>query len=95
MLNGAFFEPLSSVDMKYLAYKTAFLLALTSVSRVSELHTIDVDIIHFGENNRNVYYFSGTGILVRDPESRGHTKSADQKSQWSLCVRQWMSAVGR
>jgi hypothetical protein len=51
---------------------------LASVPRVSELHTIDVDIIHFGENNRNVYYFSGTGILVRDTESGGHTKSADQ-----------------
>jgi hypothetical protein len=45
MLNGELFEPLSTVDIKYLAYKTAFLL-------------------------------SGTGFPVKDPESRGHTKSA-------------------
>jgi hypothetical protein len=71
MLNGDLFEPLASVEMKYLAYKTAFLLALASASRVSvylrvsELHDIDVDTIQFGEGFRNVYYTSAPWFLTK------------------------------
>jgi hypothetical protein len=62
MLNGELFEPLSTVDMKYLAYKTAFLLALATASRVSELHAIDVDTIH-AEQYREVCFTPALGFL--------------------------------
>ena len=43
------FEPLSTCDMKYLTWKTVFLLALATASRVSELHALSVN-----ENNLRV-----------------------------------------
>ena len=39
-LREAPFEPLDSADLKFLTWKTAFLLAITSVRRVSELHAL-------------------------------------------------------
>lgn len=36
------FEPLESVDLKWLSMKTAFLIAITSAKRISELHTLSV-----------------------------------------------------
>lgn len=35
------FEPLQSIDIKWMSLKTAFLLAIVSVKQVSELHTIN------------------------------------------------------
>lgn len=40
-LAGAPFEPLSTADLKYVTWKTAFLLAITSAARVSELQALD------------------------------------------------------
>jgi hypothetical protein len=40
-LAGAPFEPLNSASLKYLTFKTAFLLAITSAARVSELQALD------------------------------------------------------
>ena len=40
-LAGAPFEPISSVLFKYLTWKTAFLLAITSAAHVSELQALD------------------------------------------------------
>jgi hypothetical protein len=40
-LAGAPFEPLNSASLKYLTLKTAFLLAITSAARVSELQALD------------------------------------------------------
>ncbi|KAL3966727.1 ryanodine receptor 1 [Sarotherodon galilaeus] len=36
------FEPIESVDMKFLSYKTALLLALASAKRVGDLHALSV-----------------------------------------------------
>lgn len=41
-LCGPPFEPIESVDMKFLSYKTALLLALTSAKRVGDLHALSV-----------------------------------------------------
>ncbi len=37
------FEPLEQSDLKWLSLKTAFLLAITSAKRVSELHALSVN----------------------------------------------------
>lgn len=39
---GPPFEPIESVDMKFLSYKTALLLALCSAKRVGDLHALSV-----------------------------------------------------
>ena len=36
------YEPINSIDLKWLSLKTAFLLAITSAKRVSELHALSV-----------------------------------------------------
>lgn len=41
-LCGPPFEPLARAELKWLSYKTAFLLAITSAKRVSELHALSV-----------------------------------------------------
>lgn len=41
-LCGPPFEPIESVDMKFLSYKTALLLALASAKRVADLHALSV-----------------------------------------------------
>ena len=41
-LNSPPFEPLGGADLKWLSIKTAFLLAVTSARRVSELHALSV-----------------------------------------------------
>ena len=41
-LCGPPFEPIESVDMKFVSYKTALLLALTSAKRVGDLHALSV-----------------------------------------------------
>ena len=47
------FEPLDSVGLKYLTFKTVFLLALASVKRVGDLHALSVSAscLEFGPND--------------------------------------------
>ena len=47
------FEPLDSVELKYLTLKTVFLLALASVKRVGDLHALSVSAscLEFGPND--------------------------------------------
>ncbi len=40
-LTGAPFEPMVNADLKYVTWKTSFLLAITSAARVSELQALD------------------------------------------------------
>ena len=42
-LTGAPYEPLGQADLKFLSWKTLFLLAVCSVKRVGELHALSVD----------------------------------------------------
>ena len=50
------FEPLDSVDLKYLSLKTVFLIALSSVKRVGDLHALSVSptCLEFGPNDSKV-----------------------------------------
>jgi hypothetical protein len=85
MLNGELFEPLSTVDMKYLAYKTGFLLALATASRVSELHAIDVDTIHFAEQYREVYFTPALGFLSKTQSPEDTQRALATVTVKSLC----------
>ena len=50
------FEPLESADLKYLSLKTVFLIALSSVKRVGDLHALSVSpaCLEFGPNDSKV-----------------------------------------
>ena len=50
------FEPLDSVELKYLSLKTVFLTALSSVKRVGDLHALSVSAtcLEFGPNDSKV-----------------------------------------
>ena len=47
------FEPLGSTELRYLTFKTVFLLALASVKRVGDLHALSVSAacLEFGPND--------------------------------------------
>jgi hypothetical protein len=85
VLNGDNFEPLAKVYMKYLAFKTAFLLALAIASRVSELHAIDVDIIRFGENWRDVSFAPSMGFLSKTQTPEDTQRALARVTVKSLC----------
>jgi hypothetical protein len=85
VLNGDIFEPLSSVDMKFLAYKTAFLLALATASRVSEIHAIDVDSIRFGENYKDVSFCPELGFLAKTQNPEDTQRALAMMNIKSLC----------
>jgi hypothetical protein len=65
VLTGHPFEPALKADLKFLGYKTAFLLALATASRVSELHAIDVETIRFGEEWSDVSFAPCIGFLSK------------------------------
>ena len=50
------FEPVETVDMKYLTLKTVFLIALSSVKRVGDLHALSTNAacLEFGPNDSKV-----------------------------------------
>ena len=50
------FEPLDSIDLKFLTWKTVFLIALASAARVSEIHALSV--------NDNNMRFEQTGVRL-------------------------------
>ncbi|XDV41091.1 hypothetical protein PO909_010017 [Leuciscus waleckii] len=55
-MKGAPFEPLQSIDLKHLSFKTVFLLALASVKRIGDLHALSVSAtcMEFGPNDSKV-----------------------------------------
>ena len=56
-LSRAPFEPLEAVDLKYLFFKTAIMLALTTTKRVSDLHALSVAVpecLSFAAGDRRV-----------------------------------------
>ncbi|CAM4733894.1 unnamed protein product [Leuciscus chuanchicus] len=55
-MKGAPFEPIQSVDIKHLSFKTVFLLALASVKRIGDLQALSVSAtcMEFGPNDSKV-----------------------------------------
>jgi hypothetical protein len=48
------FEPIGKASIKFLTFKTVFLLALATGARVSEINAIDCNSIHFKPNYTEV-----------------------------------------
>ncbi|CAM4284410.1 unnamed protein product [Leuciscus chuanchicus] len=55
-MKGDPFEPLQTIDLKHLSFKTVFLLALASVKRIEDLHALSVSAtcMEFGPNDSRV-----------------------------------------
>ncbi|CAM4427360.1 unnamed protein product [Leuciscus chuanchicus] len=66
-MKGGPFEPLHAVELKYLSFKTAFLLALASVKRVGDLHALSVSAtcLEFGPNNSKVILKPRHGYVLK------------------------------
>ena len=55
-MKGAPFEPIQSISLKHLSFKTVFLMALASVKRIGDLHALSVSpaCLEFGPNDSKV-----------------------------------------
>lgn len=70
VLNGlceAPFEPLETCDIKWLSYKTAFLLAITSAKRVCEIHALSVSpqCMRWGPEDSSVTLWPNPAFLPK------------------------------
>lgn len=59
------FEPVSSIDLKFLTFKTVFLMALASASRVSELHSLSLDEGHFRKEHKGIRLLPNMQFLAK------------------------------
>lgn len=59
------FEPIDSIDLKFLTYKTVFLLALASASRVSELHSLSLDEGHYRKEHKGIRLLPNMQFLAK------------------------------
>ncbi|KAK6171835.1 hypothetical protein SNE40_018260 [Patella caerulea] len=59
------FEPLSSSELKFLTWKTAFLVALASASRVGELHALSVDPSNFRKERSGIRLLPNINFLAK------------------------------
>ena len=61
------FEPLSRAELKWLSYKTAFLLAITSAKRVSELHALSISdsCLRWNPDGSGVTLWPNTAFLPK------------------------------
>ncbi|KAL1270896.1 hypothetical protein QQF64_029912 [Cirrhinus molitorella] len=68
-LRGAPFEPLSSVELKFLTLKTSLLAALASIKRVGDLHAFSVseECLEFGPGNSHVILRPRPGYVPKVP----------------------------
>jgi hypothetical protein len=81
-------------DLKFLGYKTAFLLALTTASRVSELHAIDVRLYVLASRMPMSPFAPSLGFLsnTQTPEDTQRTLARIYvKSLWCEAVDDRMS----
>jgi integrase len=78
------FEPLERADMKILSYKTAFLLALATGSRVSELHAIDEKSIAFSEGHLEVSFAPAIQFLSKTQKAEDVQRALTRISVKSL-----------
>ncbi len=61
------FEPLDQANLKFLTWKTVFLLAICSAKRVSELHALSVseDCLRWKAENAGVYLWPNRSFLPK------------------------------
>jgi hypothetical protein len=79
------FEPAVKADLNFWGYKTAFLLALATASRVSDLHAKDVDSIRFGERYTDVSFAPALGFLSKTQSPEDTQRALARVSVKSLC----------
>ena len=67
-LTKAPYEPLSSASLKFLTYKTVFLLAFATARRRSELHALSVEtgFIRFNESDGSFTLLCQSGFLAKN-----------------------------
>ena len=67
-LTKAPYEPLSSASLKFLTYKTVFLLAFATARRRSELHALSVEtgFIRFNESDDSLTLLCQPGFLAKN-----------------------------
>ena len=65
------FEPLARAELKWLSYKTAFLLAITSAKRVGELHALSVSesCLRWNPDHSGVTLWPNTAFLPKVPSA--------------------------
>ena len=63
------FEPLEEVDMKFLSFKTAILVALTTTKRVSDIHALSVspECMRFLDDDLRVIIKPNPGFVPKNP----------------------------
>ena len=61
------FEPMARTDLKWLSYKTAFLLAITSAKRVGEIHALSVSpsCLRWNSDESGVILWPNTAFLPK------------------------------
>ena len=66
-LCGPPFEPMAQAELKWLSYKTAFLLAITSAKRVSELHALSTSdtCLRWNPDGSGVTLWPNTAFLPK------------------------------
>lgn len=64
------FEPLETVDLKWLSAKIALLLALVSLGRVSELCALSTEGIHFNPDNSKVMVYPNPSFRPKHVTTR-------------------------
>ena len=69
-LTTAPFEPLSIVNLKFLTHKTAFLLALASGARRSELHSVVRSGVKHTDSWRNVWLQPSAQFLAKNQKAQ-------------------------
>ncbi|XP_062613927.1 uncharacterized protein LOC134275683 [Saccostrea cucullata] len=59
------FEPIESMDLKFLIWKTVFLVALASASRVSELHALSIKESNYREESTGIRLLPNLQFLAK------------------------------
>ena len=73
------FEPLKSVSVKYLTYKTVFLVAMAMAARISEVNAIDFRKIMHDSHWHNVWLEPNSLFLAKTQKSRKPTAARQFK----------------
>ena len=70
-LIGPPYEPLRTVDERFLAHKTLFLLALASAKRIGELHALSFRVSH-SEGWSEASFCFAPGFMVKTQDASSH-----------------------
>ena len=90
------FEPLRSVDIKFLSMKTALLTALASVKRVGDLQAFSVDeaCLEFGPANSHVILRPRPGYVPKVPTTPFKDQVVNlQALPWRRQTQPWHCSV--